>query len=642
LSPQDFFDRLLLGGGCLVILDGLDEIVDQTERGHMRTQVERLANDIYADNHFIVTAREAGYRENAVFSDDFVRLDVQPLGGTQIRALVQNWCALLYAADAQTQTDEIFDAIATINARYRRRNLPPLVTTPLMTTMVISVKWGETELPRSRGKLYESAVRVVLQAQHLDEDATRDALINWGGAWEDQLLWLSHLALAMHTQGGRGAAVDEAGVRALLPKSMTPEQVDTFVRAVRLRGGLFEERGELFQFLHLTFQEFLAARLLAKQRTDAWPTLRIHVNDAWWREVFLLHYGFAKTDYPPYAQEFLDWLSTLPDADDATRLAGLELAVTAILEIERPEPALRRRQAERLTAFLFDPAHQTAPVQRAAAGVTLGQLGDPRRGVGLRRDGLPDIDWVPIAAGPFIMGSDKQVDPGAQDSETPQFTCHLITQPYRMARYPITVAQYACFVEADGYRERRFWTDAGWSWQVKEKIDGPREFRDRFQTPNHPQVGVSWYEAVAFCNWLSEALDREIRLPSEAEWERAARHTDGRVYPWSGDFAPERCNMNKTGIGATSAVGLFLNGAAESGTMDISGNVLEWCSTSWCDGYRNYEAEVEDSLDGDARRVLRGGSFSNNRLGVQCAFCFWFYPDVRVSDVGFRVLSLGL
>ena len=170
---------------------------------------------------------------------------------------------------------------------------------------------------------------------------------------------------------------------------------------MRYRGGLFEERAEFFQFTHLTFQEFLAARLMAKQRAAGRQTLAGHLTESWWREVLLLTYGYLLMDYPPAAAEYLDWLSNL-DGQDAVRLAGAELAGAAVLELERPDPIVRRRQADRLVALLADKRLSVSGPLRAAAGRTLGRLGDPRPGVGLNRwpfDGgsLPDIVWCDVA-----------------------------------------------------------------------------------------------------------------------------------------------------------------------------------------------------------------------------------------------------
>ncbi len=148
-ASEDFFDRLLQGGGCLLMIDGLNEVVSREQRGQVRQEVEELVTDNYPGNQVIVTAREAGYREEAVFGDDFTRLDVQDLNAAQIAALVENWCRRLYPEDVTGNRDKLVSAIAYINDLRRERALPPLVSTPLMTTMVVSVQWGETELPPS-------------------------------------------------------------------------------------------------------------------------------------------------------------------------------------------------------------------------------------------------------------------------------------------------------------------------------------------------------------------------------------------------------------------------------------------------------------------------------------------------------------
>jgi formylglycine-generating enzyme required for sulfatase activity len=178
--------------------------------------------------------------------------------------------------------------------------------------------------------------------------------------------------------------------------------------------------------------------------------LQPHLTDAWWREVFLLTYGFAQVDYRDFAREYLTWLST-QQGDGESRLAGLELAGSALLELERPNPEGRRQQAERLAKVLTDRTVSASAILRARAGATLARLGDPRfRDDAWYLPAEPLLGFVKIPAGPFLMGSEKTRDPGAFDEEVPQ---HEVTLPdYYIARYPVTVAQFRAFVEDRGHR----------------------------------------------------------------------------------------------------------------------------------------------------------------------------------------------
>ena len=126
-----------------------------------------------------------------------------------------------------------------------------------------------------------------------------------------------------------------------------------------------------------------------------------------------------------------------------------------------------------------------------------------------------------------------------------------------------------------------------------------------FDLPNHPAVTVTWYEAHAFCNWLGKKLDMRIVLPSEAQWEKAARGPDGRTYPWGEKITPEHANYGDTGIGSTTTVGIFPKGASPCGALDMSGNVWEWCRTKWSD---SHEGKSDDASEGTDARVLRGGA----------------------------------
>jgi formylglycine-generating enzyme required for sulfatase activity len=281
-------------------------------------------------------------------------------------------------------------------------------------------------------------------------------------------------------------------------------------------------------------------------------------------------------------------------------------------------------------------------VARVQAGDALARLGDPRPGVGVHpATGLPEIVWCKVPAGPFLMGSAND-DEMALGSEKPQHRNDLITKGFLISRYPITNAQFAAFAGAGGYRERRYWTEAGWRWKEGEGWTGPYDYGEPFSLPNHPVVGVSWYEAVAFCHWLTEQLRQsrrlsareQITLPTESQWEKAARGTDGRIYPWGSEADPNRANYRETGIGTTSAVGCFPGGASPYGVEDLSGNVWEWSRTKWEGNYKDYRDD--NDLRGDATRMLRGGSWSFDPYTLRSAYRNRALLVARYDSHGFR------
>ena len=285
-------------------------------------------------------------------------------------------------------------------------------------------------------------------------------------------------------------------------------------------------------------------------------------------------------------------------------------------------------------------------VERATAGNTLAKLGDPR----FRTDAwfLPDeplLGFVEIQKGTFQMGSNKKEDEDADD-EMPRHGVHLGT--YYILRYPVTVAQFQTFVDADGYKEARYWRDAEAEDVWKDgRVKGPFEaeyrghahdFGEPFNLSNHPVVGVTWYEALAYCRWLTdemrsrkdlpgllaEQLSKEewmVRLPTEAEWEKAARGSkDARIFPWGDDPDLDRANCRETGIGATSAVGCFPKGESPYGMLDMCGNVWEWTMSLWGKDFKKpdfkYPYAADDGRENmkagkDILRSVRGGAFFN-------------------------------
>ena len=252
---------------------------------------------------------------------------------------------------------------------------------------------------------------------------------------------------------------------------------------------------------------------------------------------------------------------------------------------------------------------------------------------------LPVPAFVHVPAGPFLMGS-STVDTMAFDGEKPQ---HTLTLPdYWIGKTEVTNAQFRPFVEGDGYMNRAYWTEVGWQWREQNGILQPAYWGDsRLNGDNQPVVGVSWFEAVAYCRWLSAQTGHEFRLPSEAEWEKAARGPDGRIWPWGSVWDAAKLHSGQA-TGRTTAVGQYPAGASPYGAQDMAGNVSEWTATEWG---KSYPYRVEDEwslayLSGETSRMLRGGLWYSTQQYTRGAFRFsYHFPSNRLIYFGLRIAT---
>jgi formylglycine-generating enzyme required for sulfatase activity len=259
------------------------------------------------------------------------------------------------------------------------------------------------------------------------------------------------------------------------------------------------------------------------------------------------------------------------------------------------------------------------------------------------------MEFVEVPAGPFLMGS-SDADQDARDDEKPQHELYLPT--YWIGKTPVTNAQFRPFVKGDGYTNRDYWTKDGWQWRITNQRRQPRLWdNQKWNGAEYPVVGITWYEAMAYTAWLSTQTGDDCRLPTEAEWEKAARGTDGRIYPWGNTWEEGHCNHAKgtwhgigrvfkslASAGQTSPVRKFVNGASPYGALDMAGNVWEWTRSQ----HRGYPYDADDGredVDDPAgkRFTLRGGSWDTDRTRVRCAARLRLSPSSGGS-VGCRVL----
>jgi formylglycine-generating enzyme required for sulfatase activity len=269
---------------------------------------------------------------------------------------------------------------------------------------------------------------------------------------------------------------------------------------------------------------------------------------------------------------------------------------------------------------------------RASAGVRLALLGDTRRGVGLRADGLQDIDWVSIEGGEVTL----LIRSNPEDTNSDIInTLTRVVASFRIARYPVTIAQFQAFL-ADCHR------DGTWRLPPGFPVEFPADYpppKHRARYSNYPADSVNWLDAAAFCHWLSARFGFDIRLPTEYEWQHAATGGDSaRIYPWGSDWDPQkepwRANTAESGLNRSTAVGFYPLGASQAGILDMAGTVYEWCGNAFDDPDSTVFAGCKE-----IRPVRRGGSWDDIQDFARCADRGRRDPPYRLDGFGFRVVS---
>ncbi len=240
-------------------------------------------------------------------------------------------------------------------------------------------------------------------------------------------------------------------------------------------------------------------------------------------------------------------------------------------------------------------------------------------------DGV-EMEFRRVPAGEFLMGSDPKTDPKARDDEQPQRHVHL--DEYWIGRFPVTNRQYAVYVSEVRYQPPQFWSDGRIPAGLEE----------------HPVVSVNWEDATVFCVWLSKKSGLKIALPSEAQWEKAARGSDGRIFPWGYQIPSSSLAHFASTTGSTKSVGCFsVLGDSPYGCADMAGNVWEWTDDRYDPNYYRIAPSRNPfgPPKGDNRRVIRGGSHKNiDGSFLRTAYRNWDYPGNWYLHLGFRCVLI--
>jgi formylglycine-generating enzyme required for sulfatase activity/energy-coupling factor transporter ATP-binding protein EcfA2 len=659
-EPDDLLTDALVRGAAIVLLDGLDEVpVEATETSASRLVTLRAVGafaERYGKTSLVLTCRSRAFTDELGSCLDWPVETLAPFTLGQVRHFVPAWYGELVAAGQLTEeqagrlSDELIDTVVD-NQRLRS-----MAETPLLLTLMALLLFRRGTLPRDRPRLYEEILELLLGQWDKVRDGQSLAEVIGRPDWTSERLrpLLDRLSYEAHRAGssmdGRGR-LERGRIRDALIDFFEAANVPEPWGAARRCLHYFEQRSgllvpdgaESYVFAHLTLQEHCAGRHLLLSRDAVRQVLDLRDQDRW-REPIFLGLGVVQATNPYLVEKVLRTLIDQSKDDVAKPVARWyrDLILAAELGNDRDWAYLREQEVDvkklqadlrtGLVDLLADPNQPLPTAERVRAGFLLGDLGDPRFPVTvvewqaeLARAGEPDSYFCRVEPGEYIIGSSDD-DPDADDTEKPQHRFTL-THPLLIARYPITNAQWQAWVAQGG--------------QPSYSANDPDHNR-----PNQAIVGVNQLMSEAFCAWLTERLAGALppgwvlRLPTEQEWEAAARGGDARRYPWGDDWRDDHAateeDRETRGWRWNLPVGCYPAGAAPCGALDMAGNVWEWTTSVW----QSYPGANKAFTDADWR-VLRGGYYGSKRTNVRCGARGRLLPDVGNSLLygnGFRIV----
>ena len=673
LAP--YLRQLIRDGRVMLLCDALNEMPTTSADGR---DLLKEVNDYLKDvPYFAVSCRIEDYRDHLIPLHPLEQVTLRDLELPAIREFFERYLGAK-AADlwekigGSALLDEFWQAVnaperndgerfwnleagapsytssesdAAWRTMHSGARLIPLCRNPFMGKLVSELYKATGQIPANRSRLFAGFADSLLQREQTN--AARRKL---------PFPVLDHI----HATLTDFARALQAGKVTTLPDAELPTPLDPAHLKAASQANIVLHEGGRWRFSHQLLQEYYAARvLLAAVEEQADPTATLtalgwDANEWWeagvWRETLVL-----LGEMPGGPNAVAEWLApaspelalqvVLRNADNAPLSASAKQALIDGANAHTAEPDPRGRAAA--YRVLGHPAIDAD--HRQGIGNIAVQIPLPK-GEGFREGLLPDFDWVTIPAGKFIYQQEKE------PRTLPAF---------KISRYPVTYHQFQAFIDdPDGFYNPEWWEGLADDQYRRENQSAPGD--QAFKYWNHPRENVSWYDAIAFCRWLSWRLSESpvgtpngasdmasifasdkwptydamnpatwrVRLPTEFEWERAARGTQGLIYPYGNEFDAVKGNTDATKIGQTSAVGIFPDGASPDGVLDMSGNVWQWCLSE-------YGNPVEDSANENIRtansRGLRGGAWYRDGYNARAVARNRSLPYTRDS-LGFRVV----
>ena len=630
------FERNLLlerfeNGDCLWLLDSLDELPSTASRENIVRLLETTCRK-WNKCKYVLTSRPIALKGMAI-PISFEVVGIDNWSAEEISKFLQAWTSLLYKSWGKAKQRRHWGEL--LKTILDNHELQSLARNAVMLTAMAVVHYNEKHLPEGKADLLEAVIYWLVRSRIRD---TENIQAN-SKFIEDRY---KEIALAMfETEGGRRNRVGRRWAAECIAKHFEKgvEEAINFLEREEETGILIRRGEGDLVFWHLSFQEYLAAKEIAGKTDDEhtgwWNRLRERLDEPEWREVLVLVPACLNRLGGERVDLFFDRLGRLSEKEQPiTKAKRVALGGSILRDLKLTGYSPHDAQAwfqvlEKVEPLLFSSKSTLSSVPletRYEASVAYGLGGDPR---------LRDFEktWIFIPGGTILIGAQSKsetannFDVDAAPWESPVIEVQL--NDFEIRKYPITVEEFEKFLADDGYTESSevYWTNQGWIWKIEQNIDMPLDWEQQLLTPNCPVVGVSWHEAVAYCNWLTrkDIRNYKYRLPGEFEWEYVARKDipNGQHYPWGNTITyGENSQTNWAGsfLRKCTPVGMFPLAETASGVVDMIGNIEEWCGDTWSPGYSEYpkgmpiqsairdQPELCTSFSKDDCRIVRGGS----------------------------------
>jgi formylglycine-generating enzyme required for sulfatase activity len=651
------FKNLLQAGKGIVLLDGLDEVADEKTRIKTCKWIDE-ARKVLVNTPFIITSRFAGYLGDSRLEVGTLELSILDFSPDEVAAFLVRWFETVEVAlHPGDDNEEIWrekgreQALELVENIKASEHIRKLAVNPLMLQIIALIRFDRgTKLPERRVELFDECVNVLLEKW----DMARGLNTLLSARQSRELL--QPLALYLHEkEGRRSASLEQIIKRIKVPLDrLGKSDIDSekLLLNIRDRSGIFMGYSQSeYGFAHLGFQEYLAAEeIRSMNRIDL---LVDNYGNRWWREVTLLSLALNSPSLIfPFMERFIKkdafktditlicdavrdslikpyepFIEVLKDAKIPIETRQNAVRVLAAMGGEKAVSALKETVKDK-NLTLANAAYQALASLNSAEGIEPPRQAEAPAIIKIEKD---VSQMVLIPEGNFIYGS-REDDKEAANWEKPQQT--ILLPSFYIDIYPVTNRQYCLFLNElkPEEKELKEWIELSGSYKKERcRISKKRgNYVVELGYEDYPVIYVSWFGSKAYADWCGK------RLPNEVEWEKAARGTDGRKYPWGDEFDTNLCNSIESGIKHTTPVTAYPEGKGPYGCFDMAGNVWEWCF-DWFDENNDKTGNRLKGPETGTNRVVRGGSWVDDAYLCRASFRNVSQPSDRWNDCGLRL-----